>query len=417
MSNRRNFLKLAGIGLTGSVMRPFQAQAGRLNTKGQKLKIGILLPQSTEHPQYPGSFLNGLRCGINQHKAIQKDQIELVVESVNYGTPMIVKEKVQKLLTENNVDFISGLLNPEVAAHTNTLFKNAKVPALLASSGENYLLNELKHNPYLFFTSLGLYQAAYHSGHYAVEQYGKEIAIVSSFYDSGYDSLFTFRQGVEDAGGELMENYVADQNDEGFIEKTIAQIKQASPDCIYLFRHGQAAEDMLRALHFNKIKTPVITTAFVAEEHQLINLGEAANQLTYISSWNKNLELKENHNFISSYQKEYKKQPDSFSTLGYETGQIIYDTLSRCSSDFSAASMIEALKSCSLSSPRGPVHIDKQSGMIQNKLYINKVKASHSSLPTNQPSEGFQPVNEFSEQFAVLDNDYRSGWLNPYLFV
>ncbi len=418
MNNRRNFLKIAGSGLTASLLQPFHSQASvKLNTKGEKVKIGALIPQSVEHPHYPGSFLNGFRLGLDQKNAMKKNRIELVIEPVNAGSPYIVKEKTQKLITENNVDLIVGVLNSEVASHVGSLFQNAKLPAIFANTGESYLVNESKQNNFLFFNSLNLFQAAYHSGKYAVEKFGKNVAIVTSLYDGGYDALFTFRQGVESAGGHISETYMASQNDSNFIPTTIEKLRQSPPESVYLFMHGNEADNMMRNLHYSRLNIPVITTAFSTEEHRLVNLGEAAENTISIGTWNRKQESKENRVFIDQYLKNYRKSPDLFSVLGYETGQIIYHSLSKCGGDFSGESISGALRSCAIESPRGKIRINEKSGLVINQLFISKTSISVLGIPENRIIDILNPISEFDEQFAVLDNDLRSGWLNPYLFV
>lgn len=417
MNNRRNFLKIAGAGITSAVLNPFHSQSAKLYTKGKKIKVGVLIPQSTENPFYPQSFLNGLNLGIDQHKAIKKGRIELITEQVHFATPMIVKEKSQKLISENNVDIITGIVNSEVVSHVGNLFKNAQLPAIFTNAGESYLVNELKQNPFLFFNTLNLFQAAYESGRYAVNNFGKNVAILTSFYDSGYDSLFTFKQGVESADGNIPVTYVAKHNDESFLSDTIEKLKQTEPDCIYLFMNGNQSDEMIRNLHFANIKTPLITSAFSTENQRLINLGEAGKDIISLSSWNKNLKTKENKNFVEAYNNKFNKEPDLFSTIGFETGQLVYEALSKLKGGFSGLEIAKSIKTIELKSPRGNISVNANSGMIRNKLFVNQTKRSTFSIPENHILKTINPVDEFEEQFAVLDNEFRSGWLNPYLFV
>lgn len=417
MNNRRNFLKIAGAGITASFIQPFSSTGAVLKTKGQKIKVGMLMPQSIEHPALPLSFMNGFRSGIDQHAALKKNRIELVTEMVNFGTPHIVKEKAQKLLLENDVDLIVGILNPEVTTHIGSVFEKAKLPAFFASAGESFPVKAIKNNPYLFLNSLNLYQTAYHTGQYAVSKFGKNIAIVTSFYDAGYDALFTFRKGVESAGGEVATTYLMGQNDDGFATDTIAGLTENKPDAVYIFMHGNNADNLIRNLHLQKLNIPVLTTAFAAEDHRLMHLGASAENIFSISSWNKTLDSGENKKFKEVYSKHWKKDPDLFSVLGYETGLIIYDSLLRCKQNYSSENIADSLRKCTISSPRGEVFIHPDSGIVNNQLLVNKTVSSFSGLINRQIAEPISPVNEFDECFELLDNDYRSGWLNPYLFV
>jgi len=137
-SGRRNFLKIFGAGLSGTVLSPMSSHGAKLKMGNRKARIGLLLPNSNENPQYPKSFFKGLNMGLNQNGAIKKGKIELITEQVNFGAPLITKEKTNKLINENDVDVIVGLLNTEVCTHINSTVLNSKIPFILANAGENH---------------------------------------------------------------------------------------------------------------------------------------------------------------------------------------------------------------------------------------------------------------------------------------
>jgi hypothetical protein len=79
--------------------------------------------------------------------------------------------------------------------------------------------------------------------------------------------------------------------------------------------------------------------------------------------------------------------------------------------------LADAFCNCNIKSPRGDVFINKKSGVVHNQLLVCKSVMTAHGVPENRILESFIPVNEYEEKFTVLDNEYRSGWLNPYLFV
>jgi hypothetical protein len=114
--------------------------------------------------------------------------------------------------------------------------------------------------------------------------------------------------------------------------------------------------------------------------------------------------------------KQWHRSPDLFSLLGYETGQLIYDALAGCGGVYTGEQIAGSLKACRINSPRGAVSLD-ETGIIKNRLYIARVVDTPFGTPKNEVIESFDPVKIPDEQFAMLDNPYRSGWFNPYLFV
>jgi len=416
MNNRRNFLKIAGVGLTGSVLNTVNSSAADITLETSAVKIGVLLPQSNENPFYSGSFINGLRLA-TYHNGLSGNKIELITEQVNYGSRRTTRVKAGQLITENNVNILLGLVNSEVAIELGELVEHAQIPTLIANAGENYLLNKAKDNPYLFFNSLNLFQNSFLAGKYVVEKFGKNIAVVTSVYDSGYDSLFTFYKGVELAGGKITETFVKNEKDIDFFSKTLDSIKKEEVNGIYVLLNGNLADDFFRTAHQQLFSLPMITTSFASEENRMVNLGEAALGIHSFQTWTKNLNNRENKDFVSAYKKKYSKKPDQFGFLGYETGLIINDSISKCQGNISGNRLANAIRSCKVNSPGGSISVNKKSGLVNNPVYLCKTKMSGINIPENEILQQYTSISEFDDNFIPLDTNLRSGFLNPYLFV
>jgi branched-chain amino acid transport system substrate-binding protein len=417
MNSRRNFLKVVGVGLTGSVLNSVSAPAADISVNQNSVKIGVLLPQSKEYPHYAGSFLNGLKLAVNHSVKSEKTNLEVISEQINYGTLRISKIKTEQLIAENNVNMLVGLLNSDVAIEIGELAKKAHVPAIICNTGANYLVNKAKENPWLFFNTLNLFQNSFLAGKYTVEKYGKNVAVVTSSYDSGYDSLFSFYKGVELAGGNITETYLKNENDDGFILKTIDSIKKGKVDGIYVLLNGNLADDFFRTVSQQKLQVPIITTSFATDENRLVNLGEAARGLHSFQTWSKNLNNKENHDFVSAYKKKYSKEPDQFGFLGFETGLIINDSVLKCKGNISGDRLANAIRDCKIYSPGGKISVNGKSGLVNNPLYLCQTEISVFNVPENNIMEQHTSISEFDENFFSLDSDLHSGYINPYLFV
>lgn len=417
MKSRRDFFKIAGIGLTGSVLNTVGASAANMSDGQNSVKIGVLLPRSKEHSLYADSFLSGLKLAVNSGGLPEDKKIEVVNEQINYGTLRISIVKAEQLITENKVNILVGLLSSDVAIEIGEFVENVQIPTLIANAGENYLIKKAKENPYLFFNSLNLFQNSFLAGKYAVEKFGKNIAVVTSVYDSGYDSLFAFYKGVELAGGKITETYVKNEKDVDYISNTLDSIKKETINGIYVFLNGNLADDFFRTAYHQKFSLPIITTSFASDENRMVNLGEATNGIESFQTWTKNLNYRENLNFVSDYKKKYSKDPDQFGFLGYETGLIINDSVSKCQGNFSGNHLANAIRSCKINSPRGKIYVNEKSGLVNNPVYLCETKISGMNIPENEIIEQYTSISEFDENFVPLDTNLRSGFLNPYLFV
>ncbi len=417
MRSRRNFLKIAGAGFTGILLKPISSSALELSAGNSFVKIGVLLPHSNEHPIYECSFLNGLKLAVNIGGLPESNKIEVISQQINYGTRRISIIKAEQLISENKVNILVGLLNSDVAVEIGGLAKNVQVPTIIANAGENYLVKKAKENPYLFFNSLNLFQNSFLAGKYAVGNYGKSIAVVTSLYDSGYDSLFAFYKGVELAGGKITKTYLKNENDDEFISKTLDSIKKETVNGIYVLLNGNLADNFFRTVYQHELLLPIITTSFASDENRIVNLGEAANGIQSFQTWAKNLNNCENQDFVTAYKRKYLIEPDQFGFLGYETGLIINDSISKCQGIISGNHLADAIRSCKINSPGGNISVNEKSGLVNNHVYLCETKMSGMNIPENEIIKQYTSISEFDENFIPLDTNLRSGFVNPYLFV
>jgi branched-chain amino acid transport system substrate-binding protein len=222
---------------------------------------------------------------------------------------------------------------------------------------------------------------------------------------------------VELAGGTITKTYVKKQSDDNFIHETLYKIEKEEINGMFAFLNGNIADNFFRSAHRRNLNIPIITTSFAAEDGRLMNLGEAGLGIDNFCTWTKNLKDEENQLFISRYKKQYSKEPDQFSFLGYETGLILYDSLAKCKGDFAGNHLANKISDCKISSPGGNITINKNSGLVKNSVYLCKTTVSGFNFPENKIVGEYVPVSEFEEAFTSLDTNLRSGWLNPYLFV
>lgn len=418
MNNRRGFLKILGTGIAAAASGPLTAGAAKLKTKDRPLKIGILSPRSNIRPQYTYSFSNGLRLGLDQHKAVKKGQIEIINEPNGYGSPFISKQNAQKLMFENHVDIITGILGNEVLGRFDNIFSERQTPFIACNAGEYYPVKQLQNNPFLFFNSLNLYQAAYMTGQYAASSYGKKGLIVTSMYDSGYDATFAFFQGAAASNG-TTETLMMNMNENDFSSKVIAHIQNTRPDYVFILLSGDSANNLIISIkNDSDLKIPMLTTSFVTDNSNLPMLGKYADGIESISPWDKNLNIQANREFIKSYLDTYRAEPDLFAMLGYETGLMAYHALAACQGEFSGVNLRKCLSEVRMFSPRGRFSCDSVSGITHAPSYHIQIQTeSLTRQPHSILKRELETIDAFHADFAVLDNSLRSGWLNPYLFV
>ena len=283
----------------------------------QNLKIGVLLPQSKEYPEVGVNFLNGIKLYFTLHNnQFERGEAELLVEDVALGTERLALEKVRKLIAQDNVLMITGLLEFGVGLQVGLTTQMADVPTLFAGLGESTIPHDYIPDN-LFFHTLQFWQAHFHLGKYVAGKFkGAKIKIVSSLLDCGYDHLRAFRLGLRAEGVEAAEEIVLSAYDVDELKVEVDEIS-ISKNAVYV-----------AILH------PKLLNGFIDCYGHLLDVLISppfyTGNSTLKKPWAAVLPDRSNPQFVKFRDglKEYLDQePDMFHVLGYQQGQIIYNAL------------------------------------------------------------------------------------------
>ncbi len=409
MNTRRNFLKNLTLG-AGVIVSPNSISPLISKVKSNAHRVGILLATSSINPEYSESFLNGVQLAFDG-KTDENTRFELITETVKFGYPSQAIKKTQSLIQNNRVNSLISLVNTDVADRISEITERSRIPMVVANAGENNPGNNLRSNPYLFFSSLDLCRNSALSGKLMVNKFGKSISIVSDIHDCGYDTIYSFQAAVEQAGGEITNKLINDRTDPAFYDRTINQLEKEKSDALFLLMNKREATVFLRTYQNNGLKIPIVTTSFVTEKSMTLQLGNAANDLYHVSSWIKELDNQNNSHFVNAYIKQFTSDPDQFSFLGYQTGQVIAEIRSINYKGLSTPHF--HLKN----SPTGNSTVNTQTGCIEQDAYLCKTTKGSFSLTANAVIHQIDSTEDIEKSFITDNENIHSGWLNPYLFA
>lgn len=306
---RRHFLigagAVAGVGLLPAAW----TWVSRFGVRPLALKVGLFTPNATSYPNLGDRVLAGIQAA--KHPWIASLDVQSADIDVGFGKAM---QQSQALLENANVDLVVAYVNTTVAARLQPLFENAKRPLIVLDSGANIVRAE-QHSPFVYYNSLALWQSSYAAGRRLVEQHGPRVFIATAFFDSGYDSLNAVRQGVVDAGGEVVETYVThlDPARNG-VADAIEALRAMNPQSIYAHYSGKAASEFLSAYIDAGLTTalPLAGSGFMAEGSARDALGDRAAGFTTTLGWAAD----------PTYAVEAVRY-DPFAALGHDTVQFI----------------------------------------------------------------------------------------------
>jgi branched-chain amino acid transport system substrate-binding protein len=360
------------------------------------------------------NLLAGMRLYADQ--AAQRP-LRLIVEEVGLG-PRDAYSGARKLLEQNQVDLLAGVVNPGPAAGLHDLLQEHRTILTIADVGAN-IPRQIETHPHIFTSSLGYWQASHAMGSWAAQNLGRRAAVVTSFYDSGYDTVYAFRLGFEAAGGQIAETFVShrptDPNDH--LPALMAQIAAARPDFIYAITSGRDADAFLRADAGSSLagRIPLAGAGFTLAE-QAARVPGLPN-MPMALPWAHNLSHAENQAFTTAYQSAIGRPADALALLGYDTAQLIDTAVAAAAGDARDTSRLQqALSQARFISPRGAVAIDPQTGSLAGPLYLGVARQNGDGV-RHVALEAIATPSEHDQQIAALRTSTKSGWINAYLCV
>ena len=383
--SRRKFIQLGFTMMGGAAAGPlagFAAPFG-ISVSGA-LRIGMMLPQAQLHPLMTANLLDGFKLAFNGRRGV-----ELVTETVGVTQSDAVKAAAK--LLESGVKIVAGVVSALHVEALQPLFAEYDATLVVMTAGENDYSGSL---PNVVFNSLHYWQSSHAAGKWAAETYGGRGMIVSSFYESGFDTLLAFEQGVEASGGSIADRFVTHFDPSASrIADAIEAVRALRPDFVYAAYNGGQAAEFLRAYHAAGLGIPLIGSAFIADENAAL-----PTPLRTVGAWSGALDSVENSAFMSAFKSASGRSADAFAALGYETGLWIDSAAEYAGS----AGICAALESASFAGPRGALHFDAATRTLTSSLYLRGQRQAIETLGVPQ---------------VMLSQDQKSGWISTYLSV
>lgn len=428
--SRRTFLRIVSLaagtsilGMLSPVNSAFASAfaSGRRGTvvsnAATPVRIGVLLPQSNITPHMGSNLFIGLRLAFAEIGNRFGDRpVALVTET--YGVkPAQALRQAHKLITEDRVDVLIGAVSRHDVTSLAPLLQEHGTPLIVTDVGANIIRRD-RLRPLVFRNSLNHWRASWALGRWAAANLGKRALIATSFYDSGYDTVYAFQRGFEQAGGHRPDVHITHlPNTIHDLSVLIDVIRQTRPDCVFAAYCGPKATDVVRAYAAAGLPQhiPLLGSSFLVDESLLPAQGAAASGVITARTWAPTLAMPEQQTFLTTYRAFAGESADAFAALGYDTGRMLVEAL-RDSSNADTASISERMMSLSFVGSRGPLTMHTDTRDVLSPIYLQKVcmngKESQYAVIANVSS--MTPIELGPDE---APEGPKTGWLNAYLCV
>jgi branched-chain amino acid transport system substrate-binding protein len=284
--------------------------------------------------------------------------------------PEVGKQKTEKLIESDKVDFVAGYIWSNVVLASAKPVVDSKTFLIVSNAGASQLAGELC-SPFIFSTSWTNDQNPRAVAEYMNKKGLKTVYLIGPNYAAGKENLGGMKEAFK--GKVVGEDYTKwpDQLD---FSAELSKIKAANPDAVYTFYPGAAGVQFLNQYAQAGLqgKVPLYTT-FTIDSLSLPRQKDAAVGVISALQWGADLKNDANKKFVTDFEAKFKNEPSFYAAQTYDAANLIASAVTAVKGDLSKKPAVEAaLKKADFKSVRGGFKYGNNHFPIQN-FYMQEV--------------------------------------------
>jgi branched-chain amino acid transport system substrate-binding protein len=304
--------------------------------------------------------------------------VEVIYED-DQQKPDVGKQKTEKLVQSDKVDFIAGYIWSNVLLASLKTAVDSQTFLISANAGPSQLAGELC-SPYVFSTSWQNDQTPQAMGVYMNQKGVKSVFLIGPNYAAGKDMLAGVKSTFK---GEVVgEEYTVWPSQLDFSAE-LSKARASKAESIFVFYPGAAGVQFLNQYVQAGIKAQIpLYTAFTIDELSLPLQKENALGVPGAQEWVNDLPNDENKRFVADYRKKYPNlRPTYYGAQAYDAAQLINSAVVAVKGDTGKKDAMKAeMEKANFKSLRGPFKYGKNHIPIQNFYLQDVVKDAEGQL-------------------------------------
>ncbi|MBI3436125.1 MAG: ABC transporter substrate-binding protein [Proteobacteria bacterium] len=303
--------------------------------------------------------------------------VEVIYED-DQQKPEIGKQKSEKLIQSDKVDFVTGYLWSNVLLASIKPVVDSKTFLISANAGPHQIAGELC-SPYFFSTSWQNDQTPQAMGLYMNQKGVKTLYLLGPNYAAGKDMMSgvaaTFKGKV--IGQELTK--WPDQLD---FSAELSKVKAAKPDAVFVFYPGAAGVQFLNQYAQAGLKGVIpLYTAFTIDSLSLPRQKDLALGVPGAQQWVNDLPFPASKKFVADFRAKHKTTPSFYGSQAYDAANLINSAVVAVKGDLTKKDAMRVeMKKANYASVRGPYKYGNNHFPIQNFYLQDVVKDAAGEL-------------------------------------
>jgi branched-chain amino acid transport system substrate-binding protein len=355
------------------------AQAGlsgvRAQTGGQ-VKVGLIVPYTGVYAllgkEIDDGFMLALEeFGVTGSFSIQREDTE--------AKPDVGLAKTQKLIDENRVDVLVGVVSSGVLATIRDLVHSSKVPLIVANAGNDEITGK-RCSKYISRLSFSNSQVNRPMGKWLYDRGIRKVYTLGPNYYAGYQHVGSFSTAFVESGGTItgaaFTPFGATKDFAPYLQAAMA----TNPDAIYVFYAGGEAINFVKqyeALGFKKT-TPLFGSGFLTSAAYVNKEGPAAEGIITSLHYVPVIDTPVNKAFVERYKAKVGRAPSEYAVQGYDAGHVLAVAVKGGATD--RESLAAFIPRATFPAPRGRLKMSPLTHNIVQNVYIYETVAGPEGL-------------------------------------
>lgn len=349
------------------------------------IRIGLLVPQSGVYK----SLGDDMKAGFEQYVKEKGNKlggrdVEVILadegETADSG-----KAAADKLVKQDKVHVVTGIVNSAVMNGTVDLFESSGIPLV----GSNASPTTLTGKKFVWRTSYVNDEPGKALGGYVAKQNKGPVYLLAADYQAGKDEVGGFKETFEAAGGKVAgEVYTPFPTTKNF-QPFLANLQKSGATQVFTFYAGGAAVDFVKQYDQFGLtgKVTHYSAGFLTEGGVLKAQGNAAKGTFTAMNYSADLDNATNKKFVEGYQSATGRMPTTYAMASYDAAQVIDKAIAAAGDNVTSATINDAIKNVGeIDSPRGMWSFN-DNGTPKQMWYLREVKDEGGTLSNVVVSE------------------------------
>ncbi|MDO5500391.1 MAG: ABC transporter substrate-binding protein [Propionibacteriaceae bacterium] len=318
------------------------------------VKIGVSVPKSGVYAALGKDMEQGFKLYLeqNDNKLGGKD-VELVEVDEGAG-PQTGVPATERLITQDQVGAVVGIVNSATAAGLQRTFNEAQVPLIVTNAGADTLTET--PSDYIWRTSFTNGGVAEALGAKAKEELGDgSVFLMAPDYAAGKEATAGFKRAFEAAGGQIAGEAFSPFGQTTDYQPYLNQIRNSGAKGVYVFYAGAEAVAFVQQFKqfLGNDDIQLYGSGFLTEGTVLDQQAEAADGVKTVLHYSDQIDSPENQTFVEDYTAKWNMAPTVYSVQTYDAAAVL-DKALEDAEGVDGPSIAAALKNVGdIDSPRG----------------------------------------------------------------